>query len=389
MKWEENFKKLLTVTACMVVFFQGLLVVNATEIIPDTAKLMGASSISGNVVEPSVSGNIPNIPIVAFHNEKGDVIKEANVGDTVYVSWNTLKAGGHFSWNINGDFIDNYIDCDPIQDGRIEYENVNMAFWYFEEPSWGVWPQEIRKLVIPMDLPEDTLLFGKMDKDGWEQLPPFEDSEAYRNLIDNVKRYTVELFVHGVKNVSKEDTINNALNKSESNSNSSSTAEIITNAVTDSGGKPITSSVGGIYIAEGVNGTAIVTPKENISSAIGLTNTETNVGFYVCDNYKYAENEPLRNAIASSSKSLVSYLNVDMYTITKQGLVSVVRSTPTPVTIMFGIPSSFQNEGRNFSVICIDENGQIVEFEDMDSDNKTITINATAFGKYAVVYEDS
>lgn len=151
------------------------------------------------------------------------------------------------------------------------------------------------------------------------------------------------------------------------------------------GGKSVTSTVGGVYSASGVAGTAVITPKAAIQLAIGVTEPGTNISFYVCDT-KPAKNPALNDAVGASGKKVATFLRADMYAISKDGKVSPVRSSSELVTLLFGVPSGLRSNGNSFSIICIDKEGKTVVFEDTDSDPNTITINANVFGAYAVVY---
>ena len=81
----------------------------------------------------------------------------------------------------------------------------------------------------------------------------------------------------------------------------------------------------------------------------------------------------------------MSYITADMYTITKAGVVTKIRNAAAPVTMTFGLPGSLAKTGNSYSVMCLNSDGKSVVFEDADTNNATLTINATAFGTYAVV----
>lgn len=83
-------------------------------------------------------------------------------------------------------------------------------------------------------------------------------------------------------------------------------------------------------------------------------------------------------------KTLYNMFNSDLYTITKKGIIEKIHETEKPVTLMFGLPSALQN--KKVSIIAYNnKTGEYIEFEDTDNDPKTITIDATIFGVYALV----
>ncbi|NBI89545.1 hypothetical protein D3Z45_02845 [Lachnospiraceae bacterium] len=180
---------------------------------------------------------------------------------------------------------------------------------------------------------------------------------------------------------------------SSSKSSSSSTPEVNENAmdkVQVAGGKTVTSTVGGIFLAKSVRGVASITPKADVAKAAGLSDEDiangTNIRFYVYDSQNKNTKAALKEAAEASGKTVAAYVDVDMYSITSRGVVNYVSNTSTPVSMVFGVPASLVNAGHNFSVICIGKDGKAVTFEDMDADKLTITINANVFGAYAIVY---
>lgn len=170
------------------------------------------------------------------------------------------------------------------------------------------------------------------------------------------------------------------------------TEEIIVpaNTVTISGGRQLQSTIEGNYILKSMSGVAITTPKMNVAAAAGLSEADiakgTNVKFYVCDSRNREMKTALREIASASGKKVVAYIQADLYTITKQGVISNVRSTSTPIEMVFGVPESLARTEKDYSIICIDENGKVVTFEDLDTNSATITINANVFGVYAIVY---
>lgn len=177
---------------------------------------------------------------------------------------------------------------------------------------------------------------------------------------------------------------------SSSNSSESSsepTVEVVpTDRVQISGGKTVKSTVGGIYDVKSVKGIAIVTPKADVAKAAGLSDEDvangTNIRTYVYDSQNKAAKAALKEAADSLGKTVAAYVDVDMYSVTKKGVVTKINSTAAPVSVLIGAPSA----AHTYSVIALGQDGKAVTFEDTDADSLTLTVNANVFGTYAIVY---
>lgn len=149
------------------------------------------------------------------------------------------------------------------------------------------------------------------------------------------------------------------------------------------------STVGGVYTATSMNSVAVTSPAATVAAAIGLSEADvaagTNVRTYICDSRNREMKDALKAVAETSGRRIVAYIDIDLYTITKAGVVTNVRNTAAPVTITFGLPGSLANAGHAYSVLCLNPDGTSVIFEDIDTNNATVTINATAFGTYAIM----
>ena len=112
-----------------------------------------------------------------------------------------------------------------------------------------------------------------------------------------------------------------------------------TNTIVTGNGR-VTSSIGGIHTATAVSATVVSTPKANLASAIGLSEADlqagTNIRSYICDNRDKASKAALQSAAEAAGKTVAGYVNMDLYTITKKGVVSKVTASTEPVTIKIG-----------------------------------------------------
>lgn len=189
-------------------------------------------------------------------------------------------------------------------------------------------------------------------------------------------------------NTSSSESSASSSSSSSSSSNSGSVT-VGSNATVVIAGRNVTTTVGGVFVATAVNGAAITTPYASVASAAGLSQADidagTNVRFYICNSTNKAMKDALKSAAEATGKNVAAYINVDLYTITKKGAVTAIRNATAPVTMTFGLPGRIA--GSNASIMCVDSTtGKAVVMEDTDTDPRTITVDATVFGVYAIVY---
>lgn len=159
------------------------------------------------------------------------------------------------------------------------------------------------------------------------------------------------------------------------------------NGVVLQAGKKITSSLTSTVMTNAVNGAAVTTPSQSVKEAVGITDNSSNASFFVCNNKNAKKFEQMEEQAQKSGKELYNIFNSDLYTITKNGVIEKVHATEKPITLMFGLPSALQN--KKVSIMAYNnKTGEYVEFEDTDNDPKTITIDATVFGVYALVVSE-
>lgn len=160
--------------------------------------------------------------------------------------------------------------------------------------------------------------------------------------------------------------------------------------VTTADGRVLKTEITGVYEVAALSGTAVTTPKADVQKAVGLTDEQiaagTNASIFMGNLYDKAVKEALTNAAAANGKNVLSMFISDMYTITKNGQMTKINNASQPVTMVFGLPKHAVNENAAYSIICLTPDGTIVEMKDTDIDASTITIEATVFGKYAIVY---
>ena len=178
-------------------------------------------------------------------------------------------------------------------------------------------------------------------------------------------------------------------------SGNSGSSTVTSSAITTStavviGNSRVTSSIGGINTASAVSATVVSTPVESLAAAIGLSESDrkagTNIRSYICDNRDKASKAALQSAAAAAGKTVAGYVNMDLYTITKKGVVSKVTASTEPVTVTFALPARLAKTNANFSVLAIGADGKAVIMNDVDTDPRTLTFNTKVFGAFTIVY---
>ena len=127
---------------------------------------------------------------------------------------------------------------------------------------------------------------------------------------------------------STSESSSSGTSSSSSNTNTASAAvsqTIAANRQVTVGGRSMSSSVSGIYIATAIRGIAVATPSAAVSAAAGLSQADidagTNVRFYVCNSSNKEAKAALTSAAAATGKSVAAYVNFDLYTISDFGVV--------------------------------------------------------------------
>ncbi len=178
-------------------------------------------------------------------------------------------------------------------------------------------------------------------------------------------------------------------------SGNSGSGTVTSSAITTStavviGNSRVTSSIAGINTASAISATVVSTPVESLAAAIGLSESDrkagTNIRSYICDNRDKASKAALQSAAEAAGKTVAGYVNMDLYTITKKGVVSKVTASTEPVTITFALPARLAKTNANFSVLAIDADGKAVIMDDVDTDSRTLTFNTKVFGAFTIVY---
>lgn len=259
-----------------------------------------------------------------------------------------------------------------------------------DKVTWGTYVQSMRVWV-------DYISRQIVDEMGGESHLESQYPEVYNviiksviavNLGEQALRDNDLAFLMGEetpKENSKPASNNSESNRSSINlSEESAVVETPTNIVSLGNGSSVTSTIHGVYIAKVVDGTVVTTPKEDVRNALGISDKSTNVSAYFCDSRNKEVNQDLKAIADAKNKTVAACFHADMYSITAQGKVESIKDSKEPITMVFGIPKDLQ--GKTFSIICRDKNGNTVIFEDIDFDPNTITISANVFGVYALVY---
>lgn len=78
-------------------------------------------------------------------------------------------------------------------------------------------------------------------------------------------------------------------------------------------------------------------------------------------------------------------VQIDLYKI-EGNRVSVIRNTQEPLRLVLELPRNMINASHTFSILVPDGIGGVLEMADLDQDPATITIDATVFGMWTIIY---
>lgn len=149
----------------------------------------------------------------------------------------------------------------------------------------------------------------------------------------------------------------------------------------------VKTTVKGVYIATVVNGSAITTPLNTITSGYGLKAGEMpSARIYNMDAKKSPLAAAAFNSVAQSVGAVVGpCVNVEIGKLAK-GKFSLLPSDGAEISISFGIPASFAQSGKTFAVACVRPGGAVSILEDTDNNPNTVTFNTTGGqGAYAII----
>ena len=149
----------------------------------------------------------------------------------------------------------------------------------------------------------------------------------------------------------------------------------------------VTSTVKGVYLATSINGAAITTSVATIASSYNLGAGETPCArVYNMD----VKKSPLAAAAINSAAEALGaavgpYINVELG-FTKGGKFGLLPSDGAPITMSFGIPKSFVQDGKTYAVICVRPGGAVTVLPNTSTNPNVVTFSTTGGqGAYAII----
>lgn len=145
-------------------------------------------------------------------------------------------------------------------------------------------------------------------------------------------------------------------------------------------------------VARGINGAAIVTSQKDMNIRAGLSDQDVAAGskakLYIGNTYKESEKTQLNVAVSQMGMTSVNMINIDLYSITKSGKVANIKEVvgQDHIRLIIELPTNLIKEGRSFSLVYMGADGNAVEIQDLDNDPRTLTVDLTRFGSFAIVY---
>jgi hypothetical protein len=158
------------------------------------------------------------------------------------------------------------------------------------------------------------------------------------------------------------------------------------NAVISVGGSPVVTSIGGVYAALSVQGTAITTDLNTVKSNLGLAyNQKPVIIIYDTDATKSTKAmDSINAAVEAMGGTFVTALDVNLGARTNGKWVELSDGS---VAMKAGLPKK-ADTSKTYSVVCVQTGGVVTILEDKDTDPNTVTFDIQAgLGTYAIVAE--
>lgn len=281
------------------------------------------------------------------------IIVDINGGETA-PDENQMESG---TWWVSGEVWDSY--CERIEMVNADKENE----WYkYSEEIW---------------LPTESQLVRE------------------NNLLQGALEFLLTNF-HGKSEPEPEPEVKPETKRKSSGKAQSAEPEeeevVIVNQVVASDGTKSLPTIEGVYGKVCVAGAVFKDDKNKIKQSAGLTEEEVKNGVviksYVCDSLNKDMNQKLTGAASEKGWKLLGVINNDLYKMDK-GKISPVRKVSEPLTVLLGVPEKIRDSKYEFAVLCYDEGGNLVEMKDADADKATVTVSASDFGYWAIVYREA
>lgn len=156
------------------------------------------------------------------------------------------------------------------------------------------------------------------------------------------------------------------------------------NAAISVAGAEVRTSIGGVYAATSVRGTAVTTSAADVRSALGLKEGQKPVIIiYDVDPKKSVNAMASINTAADAMQAdVVACLHIELGA--KENGTWVTLSDGS-VALKSGLPKN-ADKTLTYSAICVQPGGEIIVYDDMDDDPNTVTIPIKAgVNAYAIV----
>lgn len=158
----------------------------------------------------------------------------------------------------------------------------------------------------------------------------------------------------------------------------------VENALVSVAGTEIKTSVGGVYGATGVLGTAVSTSEADVRAALGLTQEQTPaiIIYDVDPNKSVNAMASIHAAADAMGADITACLYIELGAREDGKWVTLSDGN---IAFVAGLPRS-ADTSLTYSVLCVQEGGVITVLEDLDTDPDTVTFAVNAgLGAYAIV----
>lgn len=267
-----------------------------------------------------------------------------------------------------------------------ENEMESGTYWVRED-VWVAYVQRIEQTDAVRN--EEWHHFGERQLPTEQQL--MDENEALKEAVEFLRSN-----LHGKSEPEPAPAPEPEVKKKSSGKTQSAEPEevevVIVNQVVASDGTKSLPTIEGVYGKTCVAGAVYKDDKNKIKQSAGLTEEEIKNGVviksYICESLNKDMNQKLAGAASDKGWKLLGVMNNDLYKMDK-GKISPVRKVNEPLTVVLGVPEKLRDSKYVFAALCYDENGNVVELQDTDADKATVTVSASNFGYWAIVYKEA
>lgn len=349
-----------------------------------TAYAEPESSVSGNTTEEEGSESTPDLhDVFTFiaSSPQGDVsIEDFRSGDTLYFETTIVDVTFTPEWE--GAEVVEY-QTSAADTSNSNYSITDNQIIIYDAQDSDSYTFYISSITVRKD---GTTLTYDLDIDEFGSATSWTFILSPSLMPEQPEEDRPSGTVSGNSAVSSTDSSAPADNTSSNEDSSDAPSEVVVKNVVNINGANVTSTISGVYIPTSVSGVAVKTAYETVLASAGVIGSDDagEIVLYVCDNTSRQEQTAFSEAAALLGARVISMIDMDMYHFTLTDC-QTVKTLTAPIEITIALPEWAVRQGDNFSILCVDSEGNLLNLPDTDSSAQTITILTNTLGTFAIV----